>query len=52
MVLIVVQGGPNTLLTVAEAIKQKTPVLILAGSKGCADLISNACGIINPKLVF
>lgn len=30
MVLIVVQGGPNTLLTVEESIKQNVPVLILA----------------------
>ncbi len=30
MVLIVVQGGPNTLLTVEESIKQNIPVLILA----------------------
>lgn len=43
MVLIVVQGGPNTLLTVAESLAQNIPVLILADSKGCADLISNAC---------
>jgi len=43
MVLIVVQGGPNTLETVVESLQQKVPVLILADSKGCADLISNAC---------
>jgi len=43
MVLIVVQGGPNTLKTVEETLLKKIPVLILAGSKGCADLISNAC---------
>ncbi len=30
MVLIVVQGGPNTLTTVDESIKKKIPVLILA----------------------
>ena len=30
MVLIVVQGGPNTLLTVAESLGQNIPVLILA----------------------
>ena len=30
MVLIVVQGGPNTLKTVAESLGQNIPVLILA----------------------
>ena len=30
MVLIVVQGGPNTLQSVAEAIKQNVPILVLA----------------------
>ncbi len=30
MILIVVQGGPNTLKTVYESIKNNTPVLILA----------------------
>ena len=44
MVLIVVQGGPNTLLTVVESLRQNIPVLILADSKGCADLIASACG--------
>lgn len=29
MVLIVVQGGPNTLLTVKESIKENMPVLVL-----------------------
>ncbi len=43
MILIVVQGGPNTLLTVEESLKKNVPVLVLADSKGCADLIANAC---------
>lgn len=30
MILIVVQGGPNTLITVEESLKQAVPVLILA----------------------
>lgn len=30
MILIVVQGGPNTLLTVEESLKQNVPVLVLA----------------------
>jgi hypothetical protein len=33
MVLIVVQGGPNTLLTVEESLKQNVPVLVLAVSE-------------------
>ena len=49
MILIVVNGGPNTLLTVIESLKEQVPVLILAESKGCADLIANACTIDKPK---
>ncbi len=30
MILIVVQGGPNTLITVEESLKQSVPVLVLA----------------------
>jgi hypothetical protein len=30
MILIVVQGGPNTLLTVVESLKENVPVLVLA----------------------
>lgn len=30
MVLIVVQGGPNTLKTVEESLKQNVPILVLA----------------------
>ena len=30
MILIVVQGGPNTLLTVEQSLKQNVPVLVLA----------------------
>lgn len=30
MILIVVQGGPNTLITVEQSLKQAVPVLILA----------------------
>lgn len=33
MILIVVQGGPNTLLTVEETIKQNVPILVLAVRK-------------------
>jgi hypothetical protein len=45
MILIVVQGGPNTLITVEESLKQAVPVLILAVSnnqhktKGCSMMI-------------
>lgn len=49
MILIVVNGGPNTLLTVIESLKEEVPVLILAESKGCADLIANACAISKPE---
>lgn len=30
MILIVVQGGPNTLITVEQSLKQSVPVLVLA----------------------
>ena len=42
MVLIVVHGGVGTIDTVVKSLKNSTPVLILAGSNGCADLIANA----------
>ncbi len=42
MILIVVQGGPRTLETVVKSINKDVPVLVLAESKGCADLIANA----------
>ena len=35
MILIVVQGGPNTLITVEESLKQMVPVLVLAVSSPC-----------------
>ena len=35
MILIVVQGGPNTLITVEESLKQMVPVLVLAVSSSC-----------------
>ncbi len=35
MILIVVQGGPNTLITVEESLKQMVPVLVLAVSSFC-----------------
>ncbi len=71
MILIVVQGGPNTLITVEESLKQSVPVLVLAvnihfimiffsifalsksfflkDSKGCADVIANACILVKPE---
>ena len=48
MILIVVQGGPNTLFTVAESIKKRIPILVLSESQGCADLIVNASFLIKP----
>jgi transient receptor potential cation channel subfamily M protein 2 len=44
MVLIVVNGGPKTLETVIKSVKGNTPVLLLEGSGGCADLIADAIG--------
>ena len=42
MVLIVVHGGVGTIDTIVKSLRNSTPVLILAGSNGCADLIDNA----------
>ena len=49
MILIVVQGGPNTLIQVEESLKQNVPVLVLADSKGCADLIANIQKLENKR---
>ena len=42
MILIVVNGGPNTFETVYNAMDKAIPILVLKESKGCADLIANA----------
>jgi hypothetical protein len=49
MVLICVQGGLNSLETIVKSIEKNIPVLILAESKGCADLIANVMILKNPK---
>ena len=41
-VMLVLEGGPNTLQTAHGAMKKKTPVVVLAGSGRAADLIAKA----------
>ena len=52
VVVLVLEGGHNTLNTAYQAIKTETPVLVLAGSGRAADFIAMA--IENPlvKLKF
>lgn len=40
MVTVVVGGGPNTVLTVCEAVTQRCPVVLIVGSGGAADAIA------------
>lgn len=42
-VLLVVQGGRGTLLSVQQALRLATPVVLAAGSGGAADAISRYC---------
>ncbi|XP_041459667.1 transient receptor potential cation channel subfamily M member-like 2 isoform X2 [Lytechinus variegatus] len=42
IVCVVVQGGPNTIQTAYEAIRNGTPVVIVAGSGRAADIMSYA----------
>ncbi len=39
-VLLVVQGGPNTLATILEAISAGTPVVVVVGTGGAADAVA------------
>ena len=41
MILIVVNGGPNTLLTVVESLKENVPILVLAVMSLIKNLIKN-----------
>lgn len=40
VVMLVLEGGVNTLLTVAEATEKHTPVVVISGSGRAADLIA------------
>ena len=42
VVLLVLEGGENTLKQAEEAIEQKTPVVVVQGSGRAADFISLA----------
>ena len=43
IVCVVVEGGPNTLATVYEAVMNGTPAVIVAGSGRAADILAFAC---------
>ena len=42
VVMLVLEGGVNTLQTVAEATEKDTPVVVIQGSGRAADIISSA----------
>ena len=42
VVCVVVEGGPNTLATVCEAVTNGTPAVIVAGSGRAADILAYA----------
>ena len=42
MVCVVVEGGPNTISTAYEAIKNGTPIVIVANSGRAADVLAFA----------
>lgn len=42
IVCVVVQGGPNTIQTAYEAIRNGTPVVVVAGSGRAADIMAYA----------
>lgn len=48
-VLIVVEGGVNTLKTAHESVNQSTPVVIIDGSGRAADFIADAYRITKSK---
>jgi len=47
MISIVINGGFDALLVVKENLNKQIPTLILAGSKGCSDLIAKALTLSN-----
>ncbi len=49
VVLLVLEGGENTMATAAEAIKKGTPVVVIQGSGRCADLIAGAYSMTRQK---
>ena len=49
VVLLMLEGGENTMTTAAEAVSHNTPVVIIAGSGRCADLIAHAYRITKNK---
>ncbi len=42
IVLLVLEGGENTMATAAAAINSGTPVVVIQGSGRCADIIADA----------
>jgi transient receptor potential cation channel subfamily M protein 2 len=51
-VLLVLEGGVNTLCTAASAIKNSTPVVIVQGSGRAADFIAKAYEVTKSKKYF
>jgi len=42
VVILCLEGGPNTIKTMAEAIKNNTPAVVIGGSGRAADVVSYA----------
>ena len=42
VVLLVLEGGPNTLLTAATSLEKDMPVVVIQGSGRAADIIAHA----------
>ncbi len=49
VVLLMLEGGENTLATAAEAIGSSTPLVVIQGSGRCADLIAYAYKVSRHK---
>ncbi|CAF1036957.1 unnamed protein product [Brachionus calyciflorus] len=50
MIQICVHGDFDTLCSIRQSLESRVPILVLAGSKGCADLIANALNQIEPNI--
>jgi len=52
MISIVINGGFDALLIIKENLINQIPTLILAGSKGCSDLVAKVLSLPNIEYFF
>ena len=53
VVLVVVQGGPNTITTARNAIRNHTPIVAIGGTGQAADLLSDAWNFLhNTRYIY